>query len=315
MGQGQKIRDALKRGETIIAPSAYDGLTGRIVQYLGFDYIYLGGSQAAVRFALPEALATMTELCQVSREINIGTRDELAIIADGGTGFGEPSHLVRTIWEFQAAGIAAVHIEDEVNPRQTSMQKPAHTSPVVPLNQYLDRLKYAMEARKDGDMFIIARTNAYKSTEGGTREAAVERLLPAIELGVDAVYVDGTARGVPPEEAKDECVYFRNAFPAHVPLMVLAGAGSLSVPEFEQLGHKMICYWSGSVLSAFDGVYSYYKGLKDTGRPGYDPERELEMLPKLRHEVCRFPEWWAIEDATTLEYEKGLAREGQRAEP
>ena len=71
MGQGQKIRDALKRGETIIAPSAFDGLTGRIVQYLGFDYIYLGGSQAAVRFALPEALATMTELCQVSREINI----------------------------------------------------------------------------------------------------------------------------------------------------------------------------------------------------------------------------------------------------
>ena len=232
MNQAQMMRDALKRGETIVAPSAYDGLTGRIAQYLGFNHVYMGSSQAAMRFALPEAMATMTELCQVARDINTGTRGKAAIIADGGNGFGEPTHLVRTIWEFQAAGIAGVHIEDEVSPRRTSLQKPAHTSPVVPLDRYLDSLKYALEARGDGDMFIIARTNAYKSAEGGTREAAVERLLPAIDLGVDAVYIDGVARGVPPEEAKEECAYFRKAIPSHVPFMILAGAGTLSVPEF-----------------------------------------------------------------------------------
>ena len=55
------------------------------------------------------------------------------------------------------------------------------------------------------------------------------------------------------------------------------------------------------MLSAFDGVYRFYKGVKETGRPDFDPERERDMSLKLRHEVCRFPEWWAIEEATTLE--------------
>jgi 2-methylisocitrate lyase-like PEP mutase family enzyme len=308
------MREALKQGKTIIAPSAYDGLTGRIAQYLGFKYVYLGGSQGAMRLALPEALMTMTEFCQIARDINTGTRGLVGIIADGGTGFGEIPQLVRTIQEFQAAGIAAVHIEDEIPLRRTALQKPAHVSPIVPLNQYLDRLKYALEARDSGDMFIIARTNAYKSAQGGTRDAAIERLLQAIELGVDAVYIDGVARGgtlgVPMdiEEAKEECAFFRKAIPEHIPLKVLASPSTLSIPELEQLGFRIICYWNGAVLAAFTGVYQFYRGVMEKGRPDYPIEIEREMLVKLRHEVCRFPEWWDIEEATTERYERDTVK-------
>ena len=312
MIHAQTMRDSLKKGETVVAPAAYDAFTGRIAQYLGFKYVYMGGYQTGVHFALPEALTTMTEFCQAAREIMSGTRGEVAIIADAGIGFGEPSHLVRTIWEFQMAGVTAVHIEDEVGPRRTSLQKPAHTSAIVPLDQYLDRLKYSLDARGDGDMFIIARTNAYKSTEGGTREAAVERLHAAIELEVDAVYVDGAGKGMPPEEAKEELLYFRNAIPSHIPFMVLGFANSLSVQEFEETGHNIIVYPGGTVLAVFDGVYRFYKGVKDHGRPDFPLDREQEMTLKMRHEVCRFPEWWAIEDESTLRYGKEAAEEANR---
>ena len=176
------------------------------------------------------------------------------------------------------------------------------------MDQYLDRLKYALEARGGGDMFIIARTNAYKSTEGVTREAAVERLQVALELGVDAVYVDGAGENLPPDEAKEELLYFRKAIPNHIPFMILGFANSLSVQEFEEVGHNIIVYPGGTVLAVFDGDYRYYKGVKDRGRPDFSPKREQEMTLKLRHEVCRFPEWWAIEDASTLKYEKEAAR-------
>lgn len=301
MGLGQMLRDTLKRGETIVAPAAYDAITGRVAQYLGFKAIYQGGFQTGASYCLPEALTTMTEFVQTAWAINSGTRGELAIIVDAGICFGEPSHLVRTIREFEAAGVAGVHIEDEVGPRRTSLQKPAHTSAVVPINQFVDRLKYAIDTRKDGDMFIIARTNGYKSTEGGTREGAVERLLAAIEVGVDAVYVDGAGRRLPPKEAKEEYLYFRKAIPAHIPIMALGGAGGLSVQEFEQVGHKIIVYPGTTIVSAIEAVYRAYKGLKEKGRPTLT-EVEENFVITLRHELCRFPEYWAIEDATTLTY-------------
>ncbi len=294
MGRGQEMREALKRGETITAPGAYDAITGRIAQYLGFKYTYMGGYQTGARFALPEALVTMTEFCQVASEILSGARGELSVIMDLGIGFGEPTHMARTIRHLDAIGVAAVHIEDEVGPRRTSLQKPEHTSAIVPIEQYLDRLRYAMQIRKDGDLFIIARTNAYKSTAGGTREMAVERLEAALELGADAVYIDQA-------KAREDLEYFRKAFP-DIPMMALASAQSFTVNEFKELGYNIIVYPGTTIVAAVDAIYRAYKGVKETGKLDFPAETDQEMRLFLRHELCRFPEYWEIEEKTTLQY-------------
>src|SRR6266511_333995 len=226
------LRDRLQRGETIVAPGAYDPLSARVVQALGFAAVYTGGYMTGAHTSITEPLLTLTEQVEVAQKVAHAV--DLPVITDAGAGYGDPLHVMRCVREFEAAGIAGIHIEDQVYPKRASYHKGLEH--IVPMPEFVERMTYALKARRDPDFLIIGRTDAFSAVEG-SRAELIQRGLTLKELGVDAVM----PRGV---RAREDLAFFRKEVPG-VSLMVIAGADDISVQEYAELvGIRIIReYW------------------------------------------------------------------------
>jgi len=216
------LRDRLQRGETIVAPGAYDPLSARVVQALGFAAVYTGGYMTGAHTSITEPLLTLTEQVEVAQKVARAV--DLPVLTDAGAGYGDPLHVMRCVREFEAAGIAGIHIEDQVYPKRASYHKGLEH--IVPMPEFVERMTYALKARRDPDFLIIGRTDAFSAVEG-SRAELVQRGLTLKELGVDAVM----PRGV---RAREDLAFFRKEVPG-VSLMVIAGADDISVQELTEL--------------------------------------------------------------------------------
>ena len=164
------LRARLQRGETIAAPGAYDPLSARVVQALGFAAVYTGGYMTGAHTSITEPLLTLTEQVEVAQKVAHAV--DLPVITDAGAGYGDPLHVMRCVREFEAAGIAGIHIEDQVYPKRASYHKGLEH--IVPLQEFVERMSYALKARRDPDFLIIGRTDAFSAVEG-SREELVRR--------------------------------------------------------------------------------------------------------------------------------------------
>ena len=174
------LRERLQRGETIAAPGAYDPLSARVVQALGFPAVYTGGYMTGAHTSITEPLLTLTEQVEVAQKVAHAV--DLPVITDAGAGYGDPLHVMRCVREFEAAGIAGIHIEDQVYPKRASYHRGLEH--IVPMQEFVERMTYALKARRDPDFLIIGRTDAFSAVEG-SREELVRRGLTLKELGVD----------------------------------------------------------------------------------------------------------------------------------
>ena len=186
----QRLHEMLRRGETITAPGAYDPLSARVVQSLGFQAIYTGGYMTGAHTAITEPLLTLTEQVDVATKV-VQTTD-LPVITDAGTGYGDPLHVMRCVREFEEAGLAAIHLEDQVYPKRASYHRGLEH--IVPMEEFAERMRYALRARRDPDFLIIGRTDAFSAVEG-SREELVRRGLMLRDLGVDAIMPRGVGHG------------------------------------------------------------------------------------------------------------------------
>jgi 2-methylisocitrate lyase-like PEP mutase family enzyme len=282
------LRARLQRGETIVAPGAYDPLSARVVQALGFPAVYTGGYMTGAHTSITEPLLTLTEQVEVARKVAHAV--DLPVLADAGAGYGDPLHVMRCVREFEAAGIAGIHIEDQVYPKRASYHKGLEH--VVPLQEFVERMTYALKARRDPDFLIIGRTDAFSAVEG-SREELVRRGLTLKELGVDAVM----PRGV---RAREDLAFFRKEVPG-VPLLVIAGADDISVHEYADLGYQIIIYATTPAVVAAHALMETYQHLKDTGRLNINAQRVTELRRRVE-ELISLPEYYEVEAATT---EKG----------
>ena len=157
-----KLRDRLQRGETIVAPGAYDPLSARVVQALGFAAVYTGGYMTGAHTSITEPLLTLTEQVEVAQKVARAV--DLPVLTDAGAGYGDPLHVMRCVREFEAAGIAGIHIEDQVYPKRASYHKGLEH--IVPMPEFVERMTYALKARRDPDFLIIGRTDAFSAVEG-----------------------------------------------------------------------------------------------------------------------------------------------------
>lgn len=164
--------------ELVVAPLALDALSAALAKRVGFDAVYLGGGGLGYQRAVTEALLTTTELCEATRAIT--ERVDIHVIVDGGIGFGDPVHLARMMRLLEDAGAAAVEIEDQVAPKRVHHHKGVEH--LVSPGEMADRIKAAVDARRDPDFLIIARCNAF-AHEG--IEATLERLVVYAEAGAD----------------------------------------------------------------------------------------------------------------------------------
>ncbi len=175
-----RLRFLLKRGKFIYMPAVVDPMGGRIAERIGFKAVYAGGYATGSSLSVTEPLLTMTE--QVDFAKRIAKACSIPMICDAGAGFGEPLHTMRTVDEFITAGIAGIHIEDQLYPKRAHYHKyVAHT---IAVKEFVDKIKMACRARDASDkrFVIIARSDTCRFE--GLREA-VHRVNKAADVGAD----------------------------------------------------------------------------------------------------------------------------------
>ncbi len=280
-----ELRTRLDRGETIVAPGAYDPISARIVQTLGFPAVYTGGYMSGAHLAVSEPLMTMTEQVEVARKVAGAVN--LPVICDAGAGYGDPVHTMRAVRAYEDAGLAGMHIEDQVYPKRASYHMGLEH--ITPIDEFLQKMGYALQARRDKDFLVIGRTDAFSAVEGSMEEA-VRRGRALRDLGVDVVM----PRGV---REREDLAYFRKEVP-DVPLLVIAGADDISVKEYEGLGYQIIIYATTPIIAAATAIYDVYQSLKDRGLTGINAQ-EVAQRRRRVEELISLPEYYQVEAETT----------------
>lgn len=186
MSMGAKMRALLHERKYVYTPGITTALHAMIVEKAGFDYVYMGGYDVSLTlFGLPDVgLLTATEMVENARHIAGSVK--IPVIADADTGYGNAVNVVRTVRDFESAGVAGIHIEDQVAPKRCG-----HVAgkTLVSLEEAVGKLKAALEARRDPDFIIMARTDAIAATGGGFDEA-VRRGRAYARAGCDMLFAE-----------------------------------------------------------------------------------------------------------------------------
>jgi len=177
----QALREKLASGELVRFPGAFNPLSARLIERKGFEGVYISGAVLSADLGLPDiGLTTLTEVA--ARGQQIARMTELPAIIDADTGFGEPMNVARTIQTLEDAGLAGCHIEDQINPKRCGH---LDGKAVVDADTAIKRIRAAVDARRDENFLIIARTDI-RAVEG--MDAAIDRARQLVDAGADAVF-------------------------------------------------------------------------------------------------------------------------------
>jgi 2-methylisocitrate lyase-like PEP mutase family enzyme len=183
MTTAARLRQLLRRDEMLLAPGAYDCITARTIAQAGFEAVYMTGAGTAATLGYPDyGLITMSEMAENAGRLAAAV--DLPVIADADTGYGNELNATRTVREYERRGVAGLHIEDQGFPKKCGH---LDNKVIVPLEDYLAKLRAAVAARQNPDFVIIARTDA-RAVLGF--EAAVARANAALEAGADVAFVE-----------------------------------------------------------------------------------------------------------------------------
>ena len=222
---------ALLSGPSIVrAPGAFSPLVAMEIERAGFEAVYVSGAAVAADLGLPDiGLTTLDEVA--SRAEQIARVTDLPTIVDCDTGFGEPMNAARTVRTMEERGIAGLHLEDQVNPKRCGH---LDGKTVVPVETMLRRIRAAVDARRDPNLVIVARTDA-RALEG--LEATIERANRYAEAGADLVFAEALA---------DASEWERAIAGIGVPLLAnmteFGKSELLSAAELEALGARVVIY-------------------------------------------------------------------------
>lgn len=203
-----KLRALVKRGAFLELPSAYDPITARLVQSLGFKTVYCGGFVTGGSTCISEPLLTMNEQIRVAGDMAGAVT--IPVVMDAGAGWGEPLHTMRTVRECIRAGIAGVHIEDQLFPKRAHYH--TYVAHNIPIDEYRDKIKLACEQRDkvDKDFVVIARSDACRIQ--GFKEA-IRRVNVAADQGADMGLIfprDHREAVTTPHSAKVPMIYVQS---------------------------------------------------------------------------------------------------------
>ncbi|WP_337059374.1 methylisocitrate lyase [Kineococcus sp. G2] len=184
------LRARLASGELLRFPGAFNPLSARLVQRKGFEGVYVSGAVLSADLGLPDiGLTTLPEVA--GRAAEVARQTDLPVLVDADTGFGEPLNLARTVQALEDAGVAAFHVEDQVNPKRCGHLE---GKSVVDAAAAVRRVKAAVDARRDGDLVVVARTDVRGTIPGpeGLR-AALERSRMLVDAGADVIFPEAMA--------------------------------------------------------------------------------------------------------------------------
>ncbi|MET4783357.1 methylisocitrate lyase [Glaciihabitans sp. UYNi722] len=180
------LRAALATGELLRFPGAFNPLSTKLIQDKKFDGVYISGAVIAADLGLPDiGLTTLTEVAARARQISRMT--DLPSLVDADTGFGEPMNVARTVQELEDAGVAGLHIEDQINPKRCGH---LDGKAVVDSETATKRIRAAVDARRDPNLLIMARTDI-RALDG--LDAAIDRAKALVDAGADAIFPEAMA--------------------------------------------------------------------------------------------------------------------------
>ena len=175
------LRVALDSGKLQLMPGAFNPLSAKLIQNRGFDGVYISGAVIAADLGLPDiGLTTLTEVANRAKQISRMT--DLPSLVDADTGFGEPMNVARTVQELEDAGVAGLHIEDQVNPKRCGH---LDGKAVVDAATATKRIRAAVDARRDPNLLIMARTDI-RAIDG--LAVAIDRVKALVDAGADAIF-------------------------------------------------------------------------------------------------------------------------------
>lgn len=254
MTAGVRLRELLAGEALVVAPGAYDCLTARIVEQAGFPAVYMTGAGTAASLGYPDyGLVTMSEM--VANAARIAAAVAAPVIADADTGFGNELNVVRTVREYTAAGVAALHIEDQVFPKRCGH---LDRKQVIGVDEFVSKVRAAAENRPNPDLVLIARTDA-RAVLGF--EEAIERANRALQAGADVAFVEAPQTL---EELAD--VPRRVEGPCLLNVVAAGKTPEVSLAQAAQLGYRLAIVpvlLLAAVLAAGDAALA---GLGATGR-------------------------------------------------
>src|SRR5256884_6405244 len=264
-GGTARLRALLDSGQTIVAPGAFDPLSARLVEEAGFPAVYMTGfGTSAALIGRPDVgLLTMTEMA--GNAGRIAACVDIPVIADADTGYGNPLNVIRTVGAYEAAGVAGIHIEDQVAPKKCGHLE---GKLVIPAEEMAEKVRAAVEARTQPEFVIIARTDA-RAVEG--LESALERARLYREAGADALFIEALVSEAEVEEAA-------RAFPG-VPLLFNWAEGGktppVSLARLTELGYRIVIFPISTLLAATAAMRASLREMARS-RP---PAAAMETLP------------------------------------
>jgi 2,3-dimethylmalate lyase len=256
-GGPARLRELLNSGQTIVAPGAFDPLAARLVEEAGFAAVYMTGfGTSAALLGRPDVgLLTMTEMADSAGRIAACV--DIPLIADADTGYGNPLNVIRTVGAYEAAGVAGLHIEDQVAPKKCGHMEGKQ---VIGAEEMAQKVRAAVGARTDPDFVIIARTDA-RAVEG--LDSALDRARRYRDAGADALFIEALV-----SEAEIEAA--AAAFPG-VPLLFNWAEGGktppVSLDRLTELGYRIVIFPIGTLLAATAAMRRILKEIATAGTP------------------------------------------------
>ena len=282
-----RLRELLARPEPLAAPGAYDALSARLVEQAGFDVVYMTGfgSTASLVGRPDVGLLTGTEMVDNARRIAAAV--DVPVIADADTGYGNAINVVRTVQAYEQAGVAGIHIEDQVMPK-----KCGHMSgkAVIPADEMVGKLRAAVAARRDPVFLLIARTDA-AAVEG--LGAALDRARAYADAGADVLFVEAPT-------SEDDIARVASELRGVAPLVFNWAEGgrtpAMPLARIAELGFALVLFPIGTLLAATAGIRSLLATLRADGVPSaampdlptFDGFTDLIGLPEIRDLEQRF---------------------------
>ena len=267
-----RLQELLKRPEPALVLGAHDALSAKLAQEAGFDAIWASGFGISATNAMPDAnILTMSETLEAVRRMSAAVR--IPVIADCDNGFGNAINVMRTVAEYEHAGVAGICIEDNIFPKRCSFYAGVQRE-LVPIDEHARKIQAAKAARQNTDFVIIARTEAFIA--GWGKHEALRRARAYAEAGADAILIHSKAATFD-EELKD----FAASWDRPCPLVsVPTTYADITAHDLAAAGFQLVIFANQTLRAAVTGMRNALATLKQEGRPAAVDE-QIVALPEI----------------------------------
>lgn len=252
--RNKRLRELIFGDDILMAPGAHDALTARIAEKCGFHAVYMTGAGTVnTQLGMPDhSIITLTEMVQSAARLAKATN--LPIVSDADTGYGGVLNVMRTVKEFETAGVSGIHLEDQVMPKRCGHLQGKE---IIALDEMTAKIQAACHARMDPDFLVIARVDA-RAPLGF--DEAVKRGHAYVKAGADMIF---------PEALESETEFRSYAKEVKAPLLAnmteFGKTPFLSAEQFREMGYRMVIFPASAMRVAIKAIYELFSEIRHKG--------------------------------------------------